>query len=399
MNIIKVINDEFNYILEAYKDSLSLHLNRGGQENFDYSSKYFSDFLQTMQGRGTGHFGSGTYFSSYKDDDKKFYDEYLLNIKYNPTSKENPIIKIRNDIYLVDLDYYKLYKPVNREHAEILFNVLKKINSLVIYYSYENKIDLNLNKEIILEIKNDLNKLDLKLPNLNDFINYFKKLNLDINTKEKFGSVSTKFMEYNGYNGVNVNHIPGFDNTLHGTVIYDLTKTIEPTTIKYNKYKSIFADEDKLHKVVKTINKYGMILDDISWLNINQTNYIFNTIKKFIKLDSLKFSLEENKITQEQFNHILKIYPKYIKRLINSGINIDFDFDTIIFLLGKDINIFNNISEDNIYFILKKLSLTASYKIRENKELINIFLNNIESKYNNNRDIMDYVEEIINDME
>jgi hypothetical protein len=397
MNIIKLIKEEFEYILEAYKDSLSLHLNRGGQENFDYSSKYFSDFLQTMQGRGTGHFGSGTYFSSYKIEDKELYNDYLLNIKDNPTSKENPIVKIGGGVYLVDLDYYNLYKPVNREHTEILFNVLKKINTLVNYYSYEKKIDLNLNRERILEIKNDLNKLDLKLPDLKEFINYIKKIKLDINNKEKFGSVSTKFMEYNGYNGVNVNHIPGFDNTLHGTVIYDLSKTIEPTTSKYNKYESNFVDEDKLHKVVKIINEFGYIYD-IKTLNTNQINYIFNTIKNFLKLGLLKFSLEENKITQEQFNHILKIYPKYIKRLINSGINIDFDFDTIIFLLGKDINIFNNISEDNIYFILKKLSLTASYKIRENKELINIFLNNIESKYNNDRDIMDYVEEIINDM-
>lgn len=398
MNIIKLIKEEFEYILEAYKDSLSLHLNRGGQENFDYSSKYFSDSLQVMQGRGTGHFGSGTYFSSYKEENEDLYNKYLSNIKDNPTSKENPIVKIGNGKYLVDLDYYNLYKPVNRQHAEILFNVLKKINSLTSYYINKDKIDLNLNKERILEIKNDLNKLDLKLPDLKEFINYIKKLKIDINSKEKFGSLSTKFMEYNGYNGVNVNHIPGFDNSLHGTVIYDLSKTIEPTENRRNKYNS-FADDNKLYKIVGKINKYNSIFDDITWLNINQINYIFNTIKSFIKLYSLKSSLEENEITQEQYNHILKIYPKYIKRLINSSINIEFDFDTIIFLLGKDINIFNNISEDDIYFILQKLSLTASYKIKENKELINKFLDIIKSKYNNDRYIMEYVEEIINDME
>ena len=37
-------------------------------------------------------------------------------------------------------------------------------------------------------------------------------------------SFSTVFMEYNGYNGVNVSGIDFYDNTTHGSVIYDLSK-------------------------------------------------------------------------------------------------------------------------------------------------------------------------------
>jgi hypothetical protein len=37
-------------------------------------------------------------------------------------------------------------------------------------------------------------------------------------------SFSTVFMEYNGYNGVNVSGIGYYDNTKHGSVIYDLSK-------------------------------------------------------------------------------------------------------------------------------------------------------------------------------
>jgi hypothetical protein len=37
-------------------------------------------------------------------------------------------------------------------------------------------------------------------------------------------SFSTLFMEWNGYNGVNVSGIERYDNTLHGSVIYDLSK-------------------------------------------------------------------------------------------------------------------------------------------------------------------------------
>jgi hypothetical protein len=38
-------------------------------------------------------------------------------------------------------------------------------------------------------------------------------------------SFSTLFMEWNGYNGVNVSGIEYYDNTKHGSVIYDLSKT------------------------------------------------------------------------------------------------------------------------------------------------------------------------------
>jgi hypothetical protein len=37
-------------------------------------------------------------------------------------------------------------------------------------------------------------------------------------------SFSTRIMEYNGYNGVNVSNVKGYDNTLHGSVIYDMSK-------------------------------------------------------------------------------------------------------------------------------------------------------------------------------
>lgn len=41
---------------------------------------------------------------------------------------------------------------------------------------------------------------------------------------DRIESFSTYFMEWNGYNGVNVSGIPFYDNTTHGSVIYDLSK-------------------------------------------------------------------------------------------------------------------------------------------------------------------------------
>ena len=41
---------------------------------------------------------------------------------------------------------------------------------------------------------------------------------------EGMQSFSTVFMEWNGYNGVNVSGVDYYDNTKHGSVIYDLSK-------------------------------------------------------------------------------------------------------------------------------------------------------------------------------
>jgi hypothetical protein len=394
MNIIRLIKEEIDIIFEAYKDSLSLHLNRGGQNNFEFHAKYKSDSLVQMVGRGTGHFGSGTYFSSYKEVDNELYDEYLKNIQNNPTTKNKPITELNKGIYMVDLDYYKLYKPANREHAELLFNVLKKINRIVSYY-YNIGLEYNLNKSNIIDIINDLNKLDLKLPNLRKLIDEYKKINKEIKDGDRsLPSLSTRFMEYNGYNGVNLNHIPGFDNTLHGTVIYDLTKTINPVEDKKNSYNT-YEKDNLIYKIIKSINKYSSMYSDY-FINLdsNEINYIFNTIDSLINISNIEYCLEENKITEEQYNHILKIYPKYIKRLINLEKNLDFDYDTIIFLLNNNINIFDNLNEDQIYNIIKTLYF-ESYKNKINKNILNNFLNTMINKYPNDEDIVEHSKEIL----
>ena len=40
-------------------------------------------------------------------------------------------------------------------------------------------------------------------------------------------SVSTRFMKALGYEGVDVRHLPEFDNTTYGTVVYDLKGGID----------------------------------------------------------------------------------------------------------------------------------------------------------------------------
>jgi hypothetical protein len=360
-----------------------------GSEDFDFEGKYYSDSLYRMVGRGTGHFGSGTYFSSFKEEDKDKYNRFLKNIQNNPTTKNKPIVKLGSNVYLVDLDYYNLYKPANKEHAELLFNILKKINRIVTYHNF------NLDKSNIIEIINDVKKLNLKLPNLRKLIDEYKKIDKEIKDENRsIPSLSTRFMEYNGYNGVNLNHIPSFDNTLHGTVIYDLTKTINPVEDKKNSYNT-YEKDNLIYKTIKSINKYSSIYSNY-FINLdsNEINYIFNTIDSLIKISNIEFCLEENKITEEQYNHILKIYPKYIKRLINLEKNLDFDYDTIIFLLNNNINIFDNLNEDQISNIIQTLYF-GSYKNKSNKHILNKFLNIMINKYPNDEDIVEHSKEIL----
>ena len=66
---------------------------------------HYSDNKRQMGGRETGHFGSGTYFSTYPN--MKDVDKYgKLNSNQNPN-----FIEIDNHIYRVDFDLYKnLYR-------------------------------------------------------------------------------------------------------------------------------------------------------------------------------------------------------------------------------------------------------------------------------------------------
>lgn len=307
-------------LIEAFKDSLSVHLDRKNLTGLDISKKYYSDSIVQMENRHTGHFGSGTYFSTFKSEDAGVYEK-IQQTEETP-SQDNPVIQISGGIYMIDLDNYHLYKPQNRNHAELLFNTLKKINSLASIHDID-RINLSdpATKRLIVEIGYNLKMLDLKSPSLKEFVNLFDsiKAKYRIGTLEHYGSLSTRFMEYNGYNGVNVNNIPGYDNTLHGSVIYDLEKTVSGSSKEYNKYKSEFEveSEDNINDIVKNLENKKLLLKDISNFSLEKINLIFNLLSEFVPLEVFKYN-EGKKITERQYNHIeYNIYPKYIRRLFN----------------------------------------------------------------------------------
>lgn len=80
--------------------------------------------------------------------------------------------------------------------------------------TYDNSIQYQI-------IKKNSKALGLKCPSYMELTRMAQELGKDDDRIESF---STYFMEWNGYNGVNVSGIHFYDNTTHGSVIYDLSK-------------------------------------------------------------------------------------------------------------------------------------------------------------------------------
>jgi hypothetical protein len=79
--------------------------------------------LGRMSGRSTGHFGTGTYFTSTEPEESRF----------NPR-KDRP----KN---IVNLNGYKLARPRTKDNARILHKGLNQVNDLSSYLNGVKKID------------------------------------------------------------------------------------------------------------------------------------------------------------------------------------------------------------------------------------------------------------------
>lgn len=200
------------------EDNFNFHYSSSGGE--DSKPHYSENKFQINGGRGTGHFGSGTYFSTYS------YNDYPS--KYgNQVNRDKRYIKIDDNLYRVDFDLYRnLFRVHSKTEGDVLFTLMKNLNFM---YSKINsnfgKFDKNSatydNSIQYQIIKKNSKALGLKCPSYMELTRMAQELGKDDDRIESF---STYFMEWNGYNGVNVSGIPFYDNTTHGSVIYDLSK-------------------------------------------------------------------------------------------------------------------------------------------------------------------------------
>lgn len=200
-----------------------------GKIDVDNVEPYYSDSIIYMSGRDTGHFGSGMYFSTYSCKDYGAYYDDVQQYKddYKPEVKK--LIKITEGLYRVNTDLYQnLYRIKNEEQGRLLHKALSWINASTSPYN-----DKPLDKRMSYpKYKHNLELLGLKMPPYREFVAMVAKGMVDIkksrgnedNKEFDRRSMSTRIMEYNGYNGVNTSGVPALDNTTYGSVIYDMQK-------------------------------------------------------------------------------------------------------------------------------------------------------------------------------
>ena len=256
----KAIDEEYNY-----------HV--GNISNPNDVKPYRSDNKYRMQGRDTGHFGSGIYFSTYQGK----YDHVA------PDSEKPNLIQVKDGVYRVDFDLYKnLYRVSSERQGDMLFNTLKNVNHIYYKVEYGN---FDCAREYSIISRNS-DALGLNCPSYRELL---KMARDHVANKSDIRSFSTVFMEYNGFNGVNVSGISKYDNTLHGSVIYDISKvdrdSIRKVNVKYNKIP--FMDS-------------SVASDD----EMNDVAYDALTDKSFLSLSKL------SKLPENEAMRVLKNYPR-----------------------------------------------------------------------------------------
>ena len=204
-----------------------LEKNTDNEFNKEKLKPYYSESIVMIDStRGTGHFGSGMYFSTYNC---KGWEEKDYSQNYDEKDPHvSDLHKMKNGLYRVDMDLYKnLYRVKNYNQGLYLHQTLKAFNNLWGTGDSKNYYPL----------KNNLEYLGLKIPPYKELLKMVEKAKSDkengswSNRSDKYDprSMSTRIMEYNGYNGVNVSGIPELDNTTYGSVIYDISKWDEDT--------------------------------------------------------------------------------------------------------------------------------------------------------------------------
>ena len=315
MKIINILREEINkYLLK--EENWNFH--HTSDDIKGYGKPYASDNRYNMLGRSTGHFGSGTYFSTYNAE----YDRKDDIRKYTKDMTRHPeFIKVDNGVYRVDFDIYKnLYDVKSEKEGDILYTALRNLNSMFNKVTY-NEYDLSLYYQIIYK---NCKALGLKCPNYKDLIRMMQKYDKSDNIQ----SFSTYFMEYNGFNGVNVSGIGKYDNTTHGSVIYDLSKTsLTPIKLDKNIKGTTKSNGDTLSTDDKwTTDEYESSLVGDSDISISKIKYMDESkqkriIKNFVLSGNL---FDEQQIKQLNDNMIL-FYLRLIYNRKPSTLYVPFD--------------------------------------------------------------------------
>jgi hypothetical protein len=280
---------------------------------------YESDQMFKIDGtRDTGHFGSGMYFSTYDYSGHYEEDRFSLNYGDKYLNNKSELIQVKGfenggGVYRVDMDIYQnLYKVKSEKHATFLYRTLKKLNGLAAHSISELK-DEYVDRWFISSyrtIKHNFKYLNLNLPPLREFVRMLIQLRDEMKENGGFHtrnqgldrnipSFSTRIMEYNGFNGVNVSGIELYDNTLHGSVIYDINKTSsEMKRVETNYYASDDIQRDVIGDEYDVMTKFlrgeRINSSDLNRATVSEQNRIAKDCTLYLDEESLKI------LTQQQ---------------------------------------------------------------------------------------------------
>lgn len=276
--------DDFTFEEEKPKN-VGKHYGDLGKANDTYYS-------EISKSRNTGHFGTGTYFvsenyepggsSSYAKRPKNevSFDDYNL---YKPTTDQDGYdlhdgLKAINskdlfrkeEISEIQKQYNNYKENLSDESIDGLIDALEKsgydVNDIKEDFEagWSTRAESNLRdmaEDIIYDydrLYKNYNKMIEQIkknnPNINDdaINNAFEETNKALEKYKEKGykygqyptpkidSLSTIFMKNLGYEGIDVRHLKGLDDTTYGSVIYDLKNNEKETAdVVKNAYKDI----------------------------------------------------------------------------------------------------------------------------------------------------------------
>jgi len=350
-----------------------------------------TDSLYRMDGgRHTGHFGSGTYFSTYESEDS---DTWSMLRKFD---SDRPMVKVAEGLYIADLDRFNLYKVKSSAQADYLFVTLKMINRFFYSYAVYGKVDDGM-KSALLDIRKRVSRLGLTVPDkflrlVDGYVDFYSKNRFAGHKDYVNPTLSTLFMEMNGFNGVNVNGIRGYDNTLHGSVVYDLDKIVDTskTTPEYSSYVDHDSDERDLSTMIAKLDKYGLYVLDLSSLDAKGVNLLLRGSGKIIDVASLQYMVNDGKLRSEQMDHILRVYPNIMAGRLSDVDISDIPFATLMLLLRRGVG---NFDMGGLLYIISR----NSYKVYDPglKSFIKDFVSGLISKGGLGDDQLEMVEDIL----
>jgi hypothetical protein len=235
-------------------------------------------------------------------------------------SSDPPYVKIGGGLYLFDLDRYNLYKPIDKKHADILYDMLMNINSMFYYYYFNDYKMTDTLKRYYSKAKSQANLLNLSvdisfLKFARRYAQFYEKYQDNKPQNYTNPSLSTLFIEMNGYNGIDVSHIKEYDNETHGSVIYNINQY--DTAKKESSYNDDESNTEKLNPT--TTNKALRHFTSQSFVNLPLKDVIL--LFKSLDEDNLPTAsdlnemFDEDRITENQYKMLVKLLNKRLQQL------------------------------------------------------------------------------------